>query len=114
MLRDQQESGVMGGLGRGYCGVAGWLAYPVALLEVSGGILLLAGLASRWVALALLPVLLGALTVHSGNGWLYTNANGGWEYAAFLTLACLVQALLGDGRYTLREIIATDRRPLHA
>ena len=37
-----------------------------------------------------------------GNGWAYTNANGGWEYAAFLSAATVTQALLGDGAFALR------------
>ena len=86
-------------------GFAGWMAYPVTLMEVTGGALLLLGIATRWVAMALIPVLLGALSVHLGNGWLYTNTNGGWEYAAFLGMACVVQALLGDGAYTLSQFL---------
>jgi putative oxidoreductase len=82
-------------------GFAGWMAYPVTFLEIAGGALLISGIATRWVALALIPVLLGALSVHIGNGWLYTNENGGWEYAAFLTIATVAQALLGPGAFAL-------------
>ena len=85
-------------------GFAGWMAYPVTILEIAGGTLLILGIATRWTAITLIPVLLGALSVHAGNGWLYTNANGGWEYVAFLTLACVVQALLGDGAYSVRQL----------
>jgi putative oxidoreductase len=87
-------------------GFPGWTAYPVTLLEISGGVLLLAGFYSRWVALLTLPILLGALSVHWGNGWLYTNANGGWEYAAFLSLTALALAVLGDGKYSVRRILS--------
>lgn len=83
-------------------GFAGWMAYPVVALEIGGGLLLLLGIASRWVALAQIPILLGALYVHSGNGWMFSNTNGGWEYPAFLTLAVVVMALLGSGRYAVR------------
>ena len=48
-----------------------------------------------------MPVLLGAAWVHSGNGWLFTNEGGGWEYPLFLTVAAFAQALLGDGAYAL-------------
>ena len=65
-------------------------------------VLLLAGFAVRAVSLALIPVLLGATFVHVGNGWVFSNANGGWEYPAFLTLAVIVQALLGPGKYAVR------------
>jgi len=47
-------------------------------------------------------VLVGATWAHAGNGWVFTSANGGWEYPAFLTVAAIVQALLGDGAYALR------------
>ena len=56
----------------------------------------------RTISLALIPVLLGAMSVHLGNGWVFSNANGGWEYPAFLTLAVIVQALLGPGKYAVR------------
>lgn len=80
-------------------GYPGWMAYPVAAGEVAGGVLLLLGIQTRWVALGLLPVLFGALLVHAGNGWVFTAAGGGWEYPAFLILASAVQALIGDGAY---------------
>ena len=83
-------------------GFAAWMAYPVTLFEIGGGILLILGVATRFVSLLLLPVLIGALMVHLGNGWLFTNANGGWEYAAFLIVASIVQALLGDGAFAFR------------
>lgn len=83
-------------------GFPAWTAYPVTGLEIVGGTLLLLGIYTRWTVIALLPVLLGALYVHAGNGWLYTNTNGGWEYAAFLAAAAVAQAVLGGGRYVIR------------
>ena len=82
-------------------GFPGVLAYLVTYAEIIGGVLLIAGVYTRWVSLALIPVLLGALYVHLGNGWLFTSPNGGWEYPAFLVLATVVQAMLGSGRYVL-------------
>jgi len=81
-------------------GFPGWLAYVVTFAELAGGILLIAGFCTRKVAIALIPILLGALYVHAGNGWLFTSKNGGWEYPAFLLVITIVQALLGSGRYT--------------
>ena len=78
-------------------GFPGWTAYPVTLVELIGGTLLIAGLHTRAVALGLIPVLLGALTVHWANGWSFTASGGGWEYVAFLIVALAAQALLGDG-----------------
>ena len=82
-------------------GLPGVLAYATFAAELGGGVLLIAGVGTRWVAAALVPVLLGAAWVHSGNGWLFTAPKGGWEYPVFLTLAAVVQALLGDGAYAL-------------
>ena len=83
-------------------GLPGAAAYLVLAAEGIGGILLILGVGSRWAALALVPVLLGATWVHSGNGWVFSNQGGGWEYPLFLTVAAGVQALLGDGAYALR------------
>lgn len=84
-------------------GFAGWLAYPVAYFEIGGGVLLIAGIATRTLSLLFLPILLGALWVHAGNGWVFSAENGGWEYPAFLAVAVVVQAMLGSGAYALGE-----------
>ena len=82
-------------------GFPGWLAYLVIAAEIGGGALLILGLWTRPIALALTPIMLGATWVHLGNGWLFTNANGGWEFPLFLALATVVLALLGSGAYTI-------------
>jgi putative oxidoreductase len=83
-------------------GFPGWLAYVTIAAELLGGALLILGIYARWVALALVPILLGALQVHLGNGWVFSAEGGGWEYPAFLAAASLVLALLGDGAYAPR------------
>jgi putative oxidoreductase len=85
-------------------GLPGALAYITVWAEFLGGVLIVAGLYSRWVSAALVPVLLGATWAHSGNGWVFSAANGGWEYPAFLAAAAVAQALLGDGRYALANV----------
>lgn len=82
-------------------GLPGALAYWVFGAEVLGGVLLILGVQTRWVALTLLPIPLGAVWVHSGNGWLFTNQGGGWEYPLFLSVLVIIQALLGDGSFAL-------------
>ncbi|MBJ6765002.1 DoxX family protein [Myxococcaceae bacterium JPH2] len=82
-------------------GFPGWTAYPVFIVELLGGLALLAGFRTRWVALGLIPVMLGALKPHLGNGWMFSSAGGGWEYVAFLIVALAAQALLGSGLYSL-------------
>jgi putative oxidoreductase len=77
-------------------GLPGVLAYIVFLAETIGGILLVINFRTRWVALGLLPVLLGAAWVHIGNGWVFSNANGGWEYPLFLIVISVVVALQAE------------------
>jgi len=82
-------------------GLPAFLAYATIVAELLGGTLLVLGIQSRWVALALLPVLFGAVWVHSGNGWVFSAPGGGWEYPLYLIVLSLAQALLGDGAYAL-------------
>jgi putative oxidoreductase len=74
-------------------GLPGALAYVVFAAEATGGVLLLANVATGWVSLGLVPVLAGALWVHSGNGWVFSAAGGGWEYPLFLIIVSVVVAL---------------------
>ena len=82
-------------------GLPGVLGYATFAVELGGGLLLIAGVHSRIVAIALIPILIGATWAHAGNGWLFNVPNGGWEYPAFWTIALIVQALLGNGAYAL-------------
>ncbi|NLR76261.1 DoxX family protein [Leeia aquatica] len=84
-------------------GFPGWMAYPVFTVELLGGMALLLGIYARQVSLLLLPVMLAAAWVHLGNGWVHTSPGGGWEYPVFLSVASLVQWLVGDGALTLRS-----------
>ena len=83
-------------------GFPGFLAYPTVAAEVIGGVLLILGVYSRYVAAALIPVLLGATFVHLGNGWVFSAQGGGYEYPLFLIAASAVQILLGDGAHALK------------
>ena len=78
-------------------GLPGFLAYVVFALEAVGGVLLVLGIRTRWVALGLVPVLLGAMWVHLGNGWVFSAPNGGWEYPLFLIVISVVVALQSYG-----------------
>jgi len=90
-------------------GLPGALAYVTIIAELAGGALILAGAWSRWVAAALVPILIGATWAHAGNGWAFSAPNGGWEYPAFLALAAMAQALLGDGKFALSGILGGAR-----
>jgi putative oxidoreductase len=95
-------------------GLPGPLAYIVVAAELVGGVLLIAGYRVRWVAAALVPVLLGSTWAHVGNGWVFSAPNGGWEYPLFLTAAAVVQALLGDGAYAVSNLRGERRGRLQA
>jgi putative oxidoreductase len=90
-------------------GLPSWLAYATIVAEILGGLLLIAGIRTRLVALALLPILIGAVWVHSGNGWLFSNENGGWEFPLFLAIAAVAQTLLGDGAYSLGKLFGSHQ-----
>ena len=91
-------------------GLPAALAYLTFWAELAGGLALVAGIGTRIVALGLIPVLVGATWVHAGNGWVFSAANGGWEYPVFLIAASVVAALLGDGRHALSNVFST-RKP---
>ncbi|MBS0582506.1 MAG: DoxX family protein [Proteobacteria bacterium] len=81
-------------------GLPGSLAYFSMAAEILGGTALVVGFMPRYVALALIPLILGTIvTVHGKNGWVFSNKDGGWEYPAFWAVALFVQFLLGDGAW---------------
>jgi putative oxidoreductase len=84
-------------------GFAGWLAYPVFLVELIGGLALIFGIYARQAALLLVPVMAVAAWVHIPNGWAHTSAGGGWEYPVFLIVASIAVWLIGDGSFALRR-----------
>ncbi|MBF9036208.1 DoxX family membrane protein [Rhodobacterales bacterium HKCCE2091] len=83
-------------------GLPGALAYLTILAEIAGGLALIAGVATRIVAVALIPVLIGATWVHAGNGWLFSAEGGGWEFTVFWIVVQVAIAFLGAGAYALR------------
>lgn len=78
-------------------GVPCGLAYVTMAVELIGGTALIVGVVPRYVALALIPLILGTIvTVHGKNGWVFSNKDGGWEYPVFWASALFVQFLPGD------------------
>lgn len=85
-------------------GLPGPLAYLVIAAELIGGIALILGVYSRWVSLALVPILLGSIYVpHGAAGFIFSNEGGGWEFPAFWAVTLVVQALLGDGAFAMKR-----------
>ena len=83
-------------------GLPAILAYLTIVAEIGGGVALILGVATRLVSVALLPVLLGALWVHSGAGFMFSNQGGGWEFPLFWAVAQASLALLGNGAFALK------------
>lgn len=83
-------------------GFPGPLAYAVIAAEALGGVALILGVWTRWVSLALVPILLGSIYApHGAAGFFFSNEGGGWEFPAFWVVTLVVQALLGDGAFAL-------------
>ena len=71
-------------------GYPGFLAYVVFAAETLGCLALIAGIQTRLVSFALVPILIGAAMVHVPNGWVFSAQGGGWEYPLFLIVASIV------------------------
>ena len=85
-------------------GFPAFLAYFVIAAELFGGIALILGIGTRWVSIALVPILIGSIIApHGAAGFFFSNEGGGWEFPAFWAVALVVQALLGDGAFALRR-----------
>ena len=95
-------------------GLPAALAYLTFAGEALGGIALVLGFKSRLVSIALIPIMLGAFWVHSGNGWVFSAANGGWEYPLFLIIVSGVVALLGNGAYAIENVLGKSAQPARA
>ena len=83
-------------------GLPSWLAYPSAFTEFLGGILLIAGVLTRFVSLlVLIDMLVAIWKVHWKNGMF---GKGGYEFP--LTLAAIAFALifLGAGAFSIDAI----------
>lgn len=97
----------------GSLGLPPALAYLTILAEVVGGIALVLGIYSRIVALALTPILIGAIvTVHGPAGFFFSNPNGGWEFLALWIVGLVAVALIGDGAFAIRATPSTARTAL--
>ena len=83
-------------------GLPGWFVQLTIAVELGGAACLAVGIFSRWVALLLVPPMLGTIvTVHGKNGWEFNKPGGGWEYPAFWAAVLCALFLLGDGAWAL-------------
>jgi putative oxidoreductase len=83
-------------------GLPEWFAWAVMLYETLGGLALILGLYVRWVAVFLgLHMLAATVMGHAGNGWLFTNQGGGYEFPLFWAIGCFALALIGGGAHSI-------------
>lgn len=82
-------------------GYPGFFAYLVIAGETFGGLALILGFLPRLVSVLLLPIAIGAMLEHVGNGWIFSVKGGGWEFPLFLVVTLVAQAFLGGGAFAL-------------
>jgi putative oxidoreductase len=76
--------------------------------EVVGGTALILGIYPRLVALLSLPILIGAAWTHIGNGWLFSNQGGGWEFPVLLIALAIAVTLQGAGSFAVKRLPFVD------
>ena len=87
----------------------GLLAVIVTLVELLGGLALIAGLFTRLAAILLAAdMLVAILTVHLPNGFFVSG--GGYEFPLVLLGACIALALAGAGEAGLGGALARRTR----
>ena len=89
-------------------GLPAIVAYLIIFGEVAGGAALIAGIYTRLTAILSLPILLGATWAHIGNGWVFSNEGGGWEFPALLVVLAIAVAVQGAGAFALRKLPIID------
>lgn len=82
-------------------GLPGWMAWATLIIEMISGSMLIFGIKPRLGAFIAIPGMSGAVWAHSGNGWLFSNVNGGWEYPLFWTCTLITLVLSGDGKWAI-------------
>jgi putative oxidoreductase len=89
-------------------GLPATAAYLTIFAEVVGGAAILLGLYTRLAALLSIPLLMGALWAHSGNGWVFSAEGGGWEFPLLLVVLAAAVAVQGSGPFALRKLPVID------
>ena len=82
-------------------GLPAIVAYLTIFGEIAAGIALISGVLSRLAAVLSVPILLGATWTHLGNGWIFSNQGGGWEFPVLLVVLAVIVAIQGAGAYAL-------------
>jgi putative oxidoreductase len=81
--------------------------YVVMFLELVGGVCLIIGLFTRFVAAALaIEMLVALLFVHLAKG--YAAGGGGYEYVLLIGAVCFVIAIRGGGPYSIDRLLGKE------
>ncbi len=83
-------------------------AYLTIFAELVGGTAIIVGLYTRLAAILSLPLLIGSVWAHAGNGWLFSAPNGGWEFPLLLVVLAVAVAVQGGGAFALRKLPVID------
>ena len=93
-------------------GLPAIFAYLTTFGELGLGATLITGVMTRLSAIASLPILAGATWVHLGNGWVFNNQGGGWEFPALLLVIGVIVAIQGGGRLALSTQLFSNPRTI--
>jgi putative oxidoreductase len=83
-------------------------AYLLGLLEFFGGIALAVGFLTRLIALMLAIEFLVITFWHSGNGYSFSSAHGGYEFPLVLLVLYVAIFFRGAGRCSIDRMIGKE------
>ena len=83
----------------------------VAWGELAGGVALLLGLLTRFAALGLIVIQVGAIALVTGALGFSAGGAAGWEYNFALIGMCLTLVFLGSGEWALNRLFWRQRQP---
>jgi uncharacterized membrane protein YphA (DoxX/SURF4 family) len=83
----------------------------VAWGELVGGVALLLGLLTRFAALGLIVIQVGAIALVTGALGFSAAGAAGWEYNLALIGMCLTLVFLGSGEWALNRLFWRPRQP---
>jgi len=112
LLHGIDKLGDLGGVQQGFGGLGipapEIMAPLVAMTEVAGGALLIAGLLTPLAGSALaVTMIVAGITAHAGKG--FFAQDGGFEYVLMLGAGCIALAIAGAGRFSADALALRGR-----
>jgi putative oxidoreductase len=111
----QKVFGAFGGPGlSAVVGMMGPLGYLVSIGEFFGGLGLVVGFLSRFSAVSIIVIMLGAIAMVHGKvgffmNWMGNQAGEGFEYHLLAIAVLLVIVIAGPGRYAIGRSLPLPR-----